>query len=103
MHSSPNTVVIKSKKTSWVDHVGCMGRCAYMILMGTAEGERGNLEELGIDGSVILKVDFKETGWEGRDWINLVHDEYMWWAVVSTVMHACVLYVCVCVCGKFLN
>jgi hypothetical protein len=39
-HSSPNTVVIKSKKTSWVGHVGCMGRCAYMVLVVTAEGKR---------------------------------------------------------------
>lgn len=52
--------------------------------------ERDNLEDLGIGRSVILKVDCKETGWEGRNWINMVHDEYKWWAVVSKVMHACV-------------
>jgi hypothetical protein len=34
------------------------------------------LEDLGIDRSLILKVDFKVTGWEGRDWINVVCDEY---------------------------
>jgi hypothetical protein len=62
--------------------------------------ERDNLEDLGIDRSVILKLDFKETGWEGRDWINVVHDEYKWWAVVSKVMHACVIYMYGCV-GNF--
>ena len=60
--------------------------------------ERDNLEDLGIDRSMILKVDFKETGWEGRDWIHVVCDEYKWWAVVSTVIHASVIYICVCVC-----
>jgi hypothetical protein len=40
--------------------------------------ERDNLEDLGIGRSIILKVDFKETGWEGRDWINVVHDQYKW-------------------------
>jgi len=39
-HSSPNTAMIKSKKASWVGHVGCMGRHAYMVLVGTAEGKR---------------------------------------------------------------
>jgi hypothetical protein len=53
------------------------------------------LEDLSIDRSIILKVDFKETGWEGIDWINVVRDEYKWWAAVSTVMHAHVLYMCV--------
>ena len=62
--------------------------------------ERDNLEDLGIDRSMILKVDFKETGWEGRDWIHVVCDEYKWWAVVSTVIHASVIYICVCV-GNF--
>jgi hypothetical protein len=57
--------------------------------------ERENLEDLGIDRSVMLKLDFKETGWEGRDWIIVVRDEYKWWAVVSKVTHACVIYMCV--------
>jgi hypothetical protein len=57
--------------------------------------ERDNLDNLGIDRSVIFKVDFKETGWEGRDWINVVCDEYKGWAVVRMVMHASVIYMCV--------
>jgi hypothetical protein len=83
---------------------GSCGMYGEMCIHGCGGGqlkERDNLEELGRDRSVTLKVDYKEMGW-----INVVRDEYKCWAVVSTVMHACVLYiyiyiyiyVCVCVC-----
>jgi hypothetical protein len=32
-------------------------------------------------------MDFKETGWEGMDWIRLVQDRDNWWANVNTIMN----------------
>jgi hypothetical protein len=35
---------------------------------------------------VNTRIDLKEIGWKGMDWIDLVQDMEMWWAVVKTVM-----------------
>jgi hypothetical protein len=32
-------------------------------------------------------VDLIETGWDGRDWIELVKDRDQWKALVNTVMN----------------
>jgi hypothetical protein len=29
-------------------------------------------------------MDFKETGWESVEWINLAQDRDQWWAFVNT-------------------
>jgi hypothetical protein len=42
--------------------------------------EREDLEELGINGRLLLKCILK-TGWEGVVWICVVHDAYHWQAV----------------------
>jgi hypothetical protein len=34
-----------------------------------------------------IKVDLRETGWGGIDWIDLVQDREQWRAVVNTVMN----------------
>jgi hypothetical protein len=55
---SPNTIgVIKSRIMRWAGHVAYMEeekRNAYRVLVGKLEGKRP-LEELGIDGNIILK------------------------------------------------
>ena len=33
-----------------------------------------------------VKLDL-EIGWEGVDWLYLVHDRYCWWVVVNKVMN----------------
>jgi hypothetical protein len=35
-------------------------------------------EELGIEGRITLKMNLKETCWEGIDWINLAQDSDRW-------------------------
>jgi hypothetical protein len=35
--------------------------------------ERDHLEDTGVDGSIILKMDLQEVGW-GMDWIDLPVD-----------------------------
>jgi hypothetical protein len=34
-----------------------------------------------------VKMDLREIGWDGIDWIGLAHDRDRWRALVSTVMN----------------
>jgi hypothetical protein len=45
------------------------------------------LEDAGKDGRIILKRIFKQTGWDIKDWINLVQDRNQWWVVMQRVMN----------------
>jgi hypothetical protein len=42
LHSSPNTIGIKSRRIRWAGHVACMGkrRGEYRVLVGRHEGKR---------------------------------------------------------------
>jgi hypothetical protein len=46
---------------------------------------RDHLEELGIDGNIIL--DLGEIVWEGVNWIHMAQDREQWWALVNVVMN----------------
>jgi hypothetical protein len=43
-------------------------------------------EELGIAGKIGERI-FRETGWEGMDWIHIAHDRDQWQALVDTIMN----------------
>jgi hypothetical protein len=45
---------------------------------------RDRLDELGVDGRIILKRILKKYG---VGWFNLVQDRDEWWALVNTVMN----------------
>jgi hypothetical protein len=49
--------------------------------------EEDFLEDIGLDGNAVLKMDLKETGREGVRGINLAYDTDQWRAVVNTVMN----------------
>jgi hypothetical protein len=34
-----------------------------------------------------IKIDIREIGWDGMDWIDLVHDRDQWRALANTVMN----------------
>jgi hypothetical protein len=34
-----------------------------------------------------IKIYFRETGWDGMDWIDLIQDRDQWRALVNTVMN----------------
>jgi hypothetical protein len=34
-----------------------------------------------------IKMDLREIGWNGVDWIDLAQDNYQWRALVKTVMN----------------
>ena len=49
--------------------------------------ERDHLEDLSIDGMIILR--WISRMWDGgdMDWIDLAQDRDMWWALVNAVMN----------------
>jgi hypothetical protein len=61
-------------------------RNAYKILAGKPEGKRplGRPRRRRVDN---IKVDLREIGWDGRDWIDLAQDRDQWRALVNTVMN----------------
>jgi hypothetical protein len=66
------------------------GRNVYRVLVGKPEGKRtlGRLRRRWEDG---IKVDLREIGWGGVEWIQLAQDRDRWRAVVSAVMNLRVL------------
>jgi hypothetical protein len=34
-----------------------------------------------------FKIDLREIGWDGTDWIDLAQDRDQWWALVNTVVN----------------
>jgi hypothetical protein len=89
LYSSPNIVrVIKSVRMRWAGHVARMGegRGVYRVLVGRPEGKRplGRPRRRWED---IIKMDLRETGIDGANWIRLAQDRVHWRACVSTVMN----------------
>jgi hypothetical protein len=61
-------------------------RGVYRALMGKPEGRRplGRPRRRWEDN---IKMDFREVGWEGADWIDLAQDRDRWRALVYMVMN----------------
>jgi hypothetical protein len=59
---------------------------AYRILVGKPEGKRllGRPRLRWVDN---IKIDLREIGWSGMDWIDLAQDSDKWRALVNTVMN----------------
>lgn len=74
MPSLRNIMMIKSMWMRWVEYLLCMkkNRIAYRVLLGNMKA-RIHLEDLIIDGSIILKHQ-EEAGCEGVDLIYLAQD-----------------------------
>jgi hypothetical protein len=60
-------------------------RNAYRILVGKPEGKRpqGRAKRRCVNN---IKMDIKEIGWDGMDWIDLAHNRDQWRDLVNTVM-----------------
>jgi hypothetical protein len=41
--------------------------------------------------NIYIKIDLREIGWDGMDWIDLAQDRDQWRALVNTVMNVRVL------------
>jgi hypothetical protein len=61
-------------------------RNAHRILVGKSEGKRplGRTRRRWVDN---IKIDLREIGWEGMDWIELAQDRDQWRALVNTVLN----------------
>jgi hypothetical protein len=80
--------MIKSRRMRWAGHAARMGerRNAYRILVGNPEGRRplGRPRRRWMDN---IKMDLREVGWDGRDWIDVAEDRDRWKAHVNAVMN----------------
>jgi hypothetical protein len=89
LYSSPNIVrVIKSRRMRWAGHVARMGegRSVYGVLVGRPEGKRplGRPRHRWEDN---IKIDLREIGIDGVNWIQLCQDRVQWRAFVNTEMN----------------
>jgi hypothetical protein len=58
--------------------------------VGRAE-EKKPLERPRHRWGVGIKMDLREIGWEGMEWIHLAQDRDQWWAFVNMVMNLQIL------------
>jgi hypothetical protein len=61
-------------------------RNAYRILVGKSEEKRplGSPRSRWVDN---IKMDFREIGWDGVDWIAVAQDRDQWRALVNMVLN----------------
>jgi hypothetical protein len=89
LYSPPNIIrVIKSRRMAWAGHVAGMWemKYAYKILVGKSEGNRP-FRRPRRRWENNVKMDLREIGLEGIDWIYLAQDKDRWRALVNTVMN----------------
>jgi hypothetical protein len=89
LYSSPNIVrVNKPRRMRWAGHVARMGegRGVYRVLVGRPEGKRplGRPRRRWEDN---IKMDLREIGIDGANWIQLAQDRVQWRAFVNTVLN----------------
>jgi hypothetical protein len=93
VYSSPDIIrQVKSRRMRWAGHVARMGeeRKVCKVLVGKPEGKRplGRPRRRWEDG---IRMDLRELGSGGVDWIRLAQDRDRWRTVVSAVMDIRVL------------
>jgi hypothetical protein len=76
--------MIKSRRMRWARHVARM--VENRLLMGKQRGKRplGRARRTWVDN---IKMDFRETGWDGVGCIELAQDRDQWKDLVNTVMN----------------
>jgi hypothetical protein len=80
LYSSPSIIrMIKSRRMRWAGYVAQMvaKKKAYGLLVGKPEGKRplGRPKHKWLDN---IKMDLREIGWDGIDWIDLAQDRDQW-------------------------
>jgi hypothetical protein len=80
--------VIKSRWLRWAGHVARTGegRDVYSVLVGNAKGKKplGRPRRRWEDN---IKMDLRDMGIEGANWIRLARDWVQWQAYVNTIMN----------------
>jgi transcription termination factor 2 len=90
LYSSPNIVrVIKSRRMRWAGHVARVGegKGVYRVLIGRPEGKKPLGRRPRRRWEDNIKVDLREIGIDGANWIRLAQDRVQWRSFVSTVMN----------------
>jgi hypothetical protein len=61
-------------------------RTAYRILVGKPKGKRPLVRprRRWVDN---IKIDLRDVGWDGLEWISLAQDRDQWRALMNTVMN----------------
>jgi hypothetical protein len=61
-------------------------RNTYKILVGKPEGKRplGRTKRSWVDN---IKMDVREVGWDGVDWIDMAQDRGQWRALVNAALN----------------
>jgi hypothetical protein len=62
------------------------GKGVYRVLVGTPE-RKSSLGRPGRRWEINIKMDLREIGIDGANWIQLAQDRVRWWASVNTVMN----------------
>jgi hypothetical protein len=93
LYSFPDIIrQVKSRRIRWAGHVARMGeeRKVYKVLVRKPEGKRppGRSRRRWEDG---IRINLREIGLGGADWIRLAQNRDRWRAVVSAVMNLRVL------------
>jgi hypothetical protein len=89
LYSSPNIVrVIKSRRMMWAGHVARKreGTGVYRVLVWRTEGKRP-LRRPRRRWEDNIKMDIREIGTDGANWIQLAREKVQWWSFVSMVMN----------------
>jgi len=89
LYSSLNIVrVIKSRRMRWAGHMACIGegRSVYRVLVGRPEGKRplGRRRYRWEDN---IKMDLREIGIDGANWIRLAQGGVRYQAFVKSVVN----------------
>jgi hypothetical protein len=59
--------MMKSRSMRWPEHVACIGRTAYTVLVGKPE-QKSHQEDLNVGGRIILKWILEK--WDGVVWTD---------------------------------
>jgi hypothetical protein len=61
-------------------------RNAYRILVGNPEGKKplGRPRRRWVDN---IRMDLREIGWDGVEWMDVAQDRVQWRGLVNTVMN----------------
>ena len=80
--------MIKSRRMRWAGHAARMGERGgvYRVLVGKPEGKRP-LRRPRRRWEDNIKMNLKEVGCGGIDWIELAQNTDLWWQLVNAVMN----------------
>jgi hypothetical protein len=87
LYSSQNIVrVIKSRRMGWAGHAARMGERRGVYRVWRPSGKRP-LGRPRCRWEDKIKVDLREVGVDGANWIQLAQDRVQWRAFVNTVIN----------------